>query len=97
MATAFDPTEAVTFDLDFGRIHLDGAPSRVMVPAAELMTICAAAGSEATARLGAAMGKAAGKRVALRLAGGSENRADRLAGETPQLQGLDADAVVVGE
>ena len=78
MASAFKPTEAVTFDLDFGHIHLDGAPTRVMVPANELVALCAVAGPEPTARMGRAMGEALGRRVAKRL-GGSDAGARRAA------------------
>lgn len=74
MSTAFNPSEAVTFDLQFGHIHLDGAPTRVMVPAEALVALCQAAGEEETAAFGHAMGEAVGRRVGVRLAGGSQNR-----------------------
>ncbi len=75
-ATAFDPTEAVTFDLQFGHIHLDGAPTRVMVPADALVALCQAAGDEETATFAHTIGEAIGRRVGVRLAGGSANRHD---------------------
>ncbi len=74
MNSAFDPSEAVTFDLQFGHIHLDGAPSRVMVPADALVALCAAAGEEETAAFGHAVGEAVGRRVGVRLAGGTAKR-----------------------
>ncbi len=45
----FDPSKAVTFDLTHGLVHLEGAPSRVLVPAEALLALAAAAGAEATA------------------------------------------------
>lgn len=74
MSTAFNPSEAVTFDLQFGHIHLDGAPTRVMVPAEALVSLCQAAGDEETAAFAHAIGEAAGRRIGVRLAGGSANR-----------------------
>jgi hypothetical protein len=71
--TVFDPSEAVTFDLAFGHVHLDGAPTRVMVPAEALVALCKAAGEEAAANLGHAVGEAMGRRVGVRLAGGSSD------------------------
>ena len=72
--TAFDPSEAVTFDLAFGHVHLDGAPNRVLVPADALLSLCTAAGSDDAASLGHAIGEAIGRRVGVRLAGGSDTR-----------------------
>lgn len=75
-APKFDPSEAVTFDLAFGHVHLDSAPNRVMIPAEQLVQLCKAAGDAATAALARDMGEAMGKRSALRIAQGA---ADRLA------------------
>ena len=72
--TPFDPSEAVTFDLAYGHVHLDGAPNRVLVPSDALVALCEAAGDQAAAALGGAMGKALGHRVAVRLAPSSEQR-----------------------
>lgn len=63
----FDPTHAVTFDLASGRVHLEDAPSRVLVPADALATLTAAAGDEAARAFGAAIGAPAGRRAARRL------------------------------
>ena len=79
MASAFNPTEAVTFDLDFGHIHLDGAPTRVMVPATDLVALCAAAGPEQAARFGKSVGESLGRRVATRLGGSTDERIGKLA------------------
>ncbi|MCC6551902.1 MAG: hypothetical protein IT372_02620 [Polyangiaceae bacterium] len=64
----FDPSKAVTFDLESGLVHLDGAPSRVLVPARALGALCAAAGPEATAAFGRELGAAMGRRLASRFA-----------------------------
>jgi hypothetical protein len=65
----FDPSKSITFDLTQGQVHLAGAPSRVLVPASALVAVCSAAGSDATAELGRAIGDAMGRRVAHRFAG----------------------------
>lgn len=74
--SAFDPSEAVTFDLAYGHVHLDGAPNRVLVPADALIAICEAAGEDEAATLGHAIGEAVGRRIGVRLAGGSAERTD---------------------
>jgi hypothetical protein len=66
----FDPSKSVTFDLSHGLVHLDGAPLRLVVPANALGELCAAAGTEATARFGRAMGETLGQRAAPRLDSG---------------------------
>jgi len=63
----FDPSKAVTFDLTQGLVHLEGAPPRVLVPAAALLALAAAAGAEATAAFARTIGEAMGRRVAGRL------------------------------
>lgn len=69
MAVArYSPDHDVTFDLAHGLVHLEGAPSRVLVPADALGVLCAAAGAEAVAAFGRAMGHAMGLRLAVRLA-----------------------------
>jgi hypothetical protein len=74
MGSSFNPSEAVTFDLQFGHIHLDGAPTRVMVAADALVSLCQAAGEEETAALGHSIGSAAGRRVAVRLGSATSDR-----------------------
>ncbi len=98
MSTAFNPTEAVTFDLQFGHIHLDGAPTRVMVPAAAVVALCQAAGEEETSAFGHAIGEAVGRRVGVRLAGGSANRHDaaRKAGIETVISQLAGELAVLG-
>jgi hypothetical protein len=64
----FDPSKAVTFDLGSGLVHLEGAPSRLLVPAEALGAICAAAGPEATAAFGRSIGVPMGRRLASRFA-----------------------------
>ena len=50
----FDPSKAVTFDLESGLIVLSegAASSRMLVPAEALGALCAAAGEAATAAFG---------------------------------------------
>lgn len=73
MATpTFDPTHAVTFDLASGRVHLEDAPARVLVPADALATLAAAAGDDAARAFGAAIGATAGRRAARRLGAASD-------------------------
>lgn len=68
----FDPTHAVTFDLASGRVHLEDAPSRVLVPADALLLLASAAGDPAARTFGAALGAPAGRRVARRLGDAKE-------------------------
>jgi hypothetical protein len=67
----FDPSKAVTFDLASGLVHIEGAPSRLLVPADALSALCAAAGDDATAAFGRAIGVPMGRRIASRFAGES--------------------------
>lgn len=71
----FDPSQAVTFDLQHGLVHLEGAPSRLLVPADALVGLAKAAGADAAATFGRALGEAMGRRVASRLAAGDGVRA----------------------
>jgi hypothetical protein len=64
----FDPSKAVTFDLGSGLVHVEGAPSRLLVPAEALGAICAAAGPEATTAFGRSIGVPMGRRLASRFA-----------------------------
>src|SRR4051812_29787773 len=68
----FDPSKAVTFDLASGLVHLEGAPSRLLVPADALRALCEAAGAEASSAFGRAIGAPMGQRVASRFAGAGE-------------------------
>src|SRR5689334_22347123 len=64
----FDPSQALTFDLAHGLVHLEGAPSRLLVPADGLLVLARAAGPAAVATFGRSLGDAMGRRVASRLA-----------------------------
>lgn len=64
----FDPSQALTFDLAHGLVHLEGAPSRLLVPADGLLVLARAAGPAAVAAFGRSLGDAMGRRVASRLA-----------------------------
>ena len=83
--STFDPTEAVTFDLAYGHVHMDGAPNRVLVPSDALVELCEAAGEEATGALGHAIGTAMGRRVAARVAREGEDRQSAVARATFEL------------
>jgi hypothetical protein len=74
---SFDPSEAVTFDLAFGHIHLDGAPNRVMIPAMALVKLCRAAGEDETTEIAHSIGEAMGRRIAVRLAPGASDDESR--------------------
>lgn len=63
----FDPSKAVTFDLTHGLVHLEGAPSRVLVPAEALLSLARAAGAQASAAFAGSLGEIMGRRVASRL------------------------------
>jgi hypothetical protein len=60
----FDPSKAVTFDLGNGLVHVEGTPSLLLVPGNALAELCAAAGPEAVAAFGRAIGEPMGRRLA---------------------------------
>jgi hypothetical protein len=62
----FDPSKAVTFDLGNGLVHVEGAPSLLLVPGSALAELCAAAGPEAVEAFGRAIGEPMGRRLAAR-------------------------------
>jgi len=62
----FDPARALTFDFEHGIVSLEGAPSRVLVPADALAALCASADENAVASFGRALGEGMGLRVAKR-------------------------------
>ena len=66
----FDPSKAVTFDLGNGLVHVEGAPSLLLVPGPALAELCAAAGPEAVAAFGKAIGDPMGRRLASRFSAG---------------------------
>ncbi|MBN1610171.1 MAG: hypothetical protein JW940_26325 [Polyangiaceae bacterium] len=69
----FCPEGAVSFDLGRGRVELDAAVARVLVPVDALLELCGAAGSEALRDFGRRLGSEAGRRVAARLSDGLED------------------------
>ena len=66
-AIEFNPTGAVNFDLAKGRVGLDRACARILVPADTLLDVCHAAGEDALRDFGRRLGSEAGRRVAERL------------------------------
>ncbi|MFO0586010.1 MAG: hypothetical protein U0441_00655 [Polyangiaceae bacterium] len=67
-ADRYRPDHDVTFDLQNGLVHMEGAPGRVLVPADALGVLCASASPEAVASFGGALGRTMGLRIAKRLA-----------------------------
>src|SRR5262249_3726921 len=84
----FDASKAVTFDLSRGQIQKEDE-SRLLVSASALLTLCQAAGPDATSTFGHAAGVAIGEAIARRFerAGGDAKAAatetviEHLAGE----------------
>lgn len=87
----FCPEGAVSFDLGRGRVELDAAVARVLVPVDALLDLCRTAGSEALKDFGRRLGSEAGRRVAARLADGL----DEVAVETI-VEHLGGDFALVG-
>ncbi len=84
MATRFNPSGYVSFDLVRGRVDLSG--DHVLVAAEALINLCLAAGDEAARDFGRSLGTAMGRRVAERLGDGVasaslEEVLDHLGGE----------------
>lgn len=83
MATRFNPSGSVSFDLVKGRVDCGG--EHVLVPADALIDLCRAAGDEAVSDFGRRLGTAAGRRIAERLGDTSsaslEDVLDHLGGE----------------
>lgn len=84
MATRFNPSGSVSFDLARGRVDCDG--EHVLVPADALLDLCRSAGDDALVDFGRRLGTAAGRRVATRLGDGAssatlEEVLDHLGGE----------------
>lgn len=65
MATRFNPSGSVSFDLSRGRVDCDG--EHVLVPADALLDLCRHTGDDAITDFGRRLGTAAGRRVAGRL------------------------------
>jgi hypothetical protein len=83
MATRFNPSGSVSFDLVKGRVDLGG--EHVLVPADALVDLCRNVGDDAVVDFGRRLGTAAGRRVAERLGEGSpaslEDVLEHLGGE----------------
>jgi hypothetical protein len=84
MATRFNPSGSVSFDLVRGRVDCGG--EHVLVAADALVDLCRAAGDEAVSDFGRRLGTAVGRRIAERLGDGAssatmEEVLDHLGGE----------------
>jgi hypothetical protein len=71
MATRFNPSGSVSFDLVRGRVDFGG--DHVLVAADALTDLCRAAGDEAVADFGRRLGTAIGRRVEERLSGAAQS------------------------
>ncbi|HVU03107.1 MAG TPA: hypothetical protein VHE30_15205 [Polyangiaceae bacterium] len=69
MAQPFNPTHAVRFDVGRGRVSVDGAEARVLVPSDALGHLCSSASPEGVKDFGRRIGTEIGRRVAARLDG----------------------------
>lgn len=67
MSPPFDPTRAVQFDLDRGRILVAGSDARLLVPAEALARLCAGSAGDAVKDFGRGLGTEMGRRVTGRL------------------------------
>lgn len=65
--TRFDPSESVKFDLGRGRVSMDRASSRVLVPSELLLDLCERAGAEARGDFARRLGTEIGRRVSERI------------------------------
>jgi hypothetical protein len=67
MPESFSPTHSVRFELGRGRVSVDGADARVLIPADALAKLCAGAGHESIRDFGHRLGTEMGRRVAGRV------------------------------
>ena len=85
MGASFDPTGAVLFDLDRGRIEMAGGGASLMLPAAVLAQLCARASADELRAVGATLGKQAATRILARMGDGArpslQEMVDELGGE----------------
>ena len=84
MATRFNPSGSVSFDLVRGRVDCGG--DHVLIAADALVDLCRAAGDEAVSDFGRRLGTALGRRLAERLGDGASSASmevvlDHLGGE----------------
>lgn len=62
----FDPTHVVHFDVALGQIELQGASSRVLIPASSLLDLLLAAGDDLARDFGHRLGTEIGRRLSAR-------------------------------
>jgi hypothetical protein len=67
MKAPFDPTHSLKFDLGRGRVSVDGAQARLVLPLDAVRQLCDSAGSEALRDFGRNLGHEIGRRVQNRL------------------------------
>jgi len=67
MKAPFDPTHSLKFDLARGRVSVDNASVRLVLPADALQKLCESAGDDAVRDFGFGIGTEIGRRVANRL------------------------------
>lgn len=67
MQAPFDPTHAVSFDLNRGRVVIGDGDAQVVAPATALVELCVEAGSEPGRAFAAHLGSEIGRRVSKRL------------------------------
>ncbi len=67
MKAPFDPTHTLKFDLGRGRVSVDGASGRFVIPNDALHKLCESAGVDAVRDFGRTLGTEIGRRVASRL------------------------------
>lgn len=65
--STFDPTRAVVFDLERGRVALEGGSHMLLLPTDVMATACSQLDASVVRQLGAALGKKAGGRARARL------------------------------
>ncbi|HTV26025.1 MAG TPA: hypothetical protein VMG12_45320, partial [Polyangiaceae bacterium] len=65
--STFDPTRAVVFDLERGRVALEGGSNLLLLPTDVMATACSQLDASVVRQLGAALGKQAGTRARTRL------------------------------
>lgn len=67
MKAPFDPTHALKFDLGRGRVSIDNASIRLVIPSEALEKLCRSAGADAVRDFGRTLGTEIGRRIANRL------------------------------
>jgi hypothetical protein len=67
MKAPFDPTHSLKFDLGRGRVSVDNASVRLVIPADALQKLCESAGPEKVRDFGRTLGTEIGRRMSSRL------------------------------